>query len=237
MLISVYDTDPNNRTKIKEMLVAYSIQYDREFDLLWITEPEAIEKSKEYLLSCCASFISLDSKEASKFASFAYSQNPDMRICFYKKEEYDVVPLLSTRPMGFFLLNENRKEFFEKANVLFYDIAHSSHYFYYSTRNSVLCYPMRAITYLSSELKYVFVHKQNGESDKIYAKLADVEKDLNREFIRIHKSYLVNPKHLCYIDKRSHEVILDTGEVLPISDPYYREVVDFLQKMSKNAAL
>lgn len=227
MLISVYETNPDNRQKLKELLVSYSIRYNKEFDLLWITESGAVEKSKNYLLSSSICFISLDSDGAEEYANSVYSENPDMRICYYKNDSYDISYLLNTRPIAFYLFNENAEVFYNKVNCIFGDILSSRDFFCYATRTCIYCYPNRNITYISSDLKYVLIHKQNGNVDRIYAKLVDIEKKLNISFIRIHKSYLVNPLYVCRIDKHLHTVELINGDTLSISDPYYQSVIDY----------
>ena len=120
MLISVYETNPDNRQKLKELLVSYSIRYNKEFDLLWITELSAVEKSKNYLLSSSICFISLDSDGAEEYANSVYSENPDMRICYYKNDSYDISYLLNTRPIAFYLFNENAEVFYNKVNCIFF---------------------------------------------------------------------------------------------------------------------
>ncbi len=50
---------------------------------------------------------------------------------------------------------------------------------------------------------------------QLYEKLDEVEKRLgSHHFLRIHKSYLVNMKHLCRIS--NYTAYLDTGEELPV---------------------
>ena len=47
--------------------------------------------------------------------------------------------------------------------------------------------------------------------------LHSFEAVLGNQFYRCHKSYLVNTKYIREINKRNHEVILNTGEILPFS--------------------
>ena len=227
MLITVYETNAGNRQKLKEMFVSYSIRYNKEFDLLWITASGAVEESKEYLLSSSICFISLDSNGAREYANLVYSENPDIRICYYKSEPYDISSLLNTRPIEFYLFNGNGDSFYKKINAILSDIVKSKDFLYYTTRACIYCYPTGYITHISSDLKYVLIHKQDGGIDRIYTKLTDVEKKLNISFVRIHKSYLVNPLYVRRIDRHLHIVELINGETLAISDPYYQSVVDF----------
>ena len=57
----------------------------------------------------------------------------------------------------------------------------------------------------------------------IYEKLDEIETRLREyEFLRIHKSYLVNPKHIRKIS--NYLVYLDTGEELPVPRLKYQAV-------------
>ena len=54
-------------------------------------------------------------------------------------------------------------------------------------------------------------------------KLDRIEEDLNNEeFIRIHKSYLVNYRHIQMIS--NYQVVLDENHILPIPRDKYRKV-------------
>jgi two-component system response regulator LytT len=64
--------------------------------------------------------------------------------------------------------------------------------------------------------KSIFHYMESGMTVyQLYEKLDEVEKRLgSHHFLRIHKSYLVNMKHLCRIS--NYTAYLDTGEELPV---------------------
>lgn len=68
----------------------------------------------------------------------------------------------------------------------------------------------------SSKHKVVFNYLESGMVQyQIYDKLDNIEAKLSSYgFLRIHKSYLVNMRHIQKIS--NYEVILDTGECLPV---------------------
>ena len=74
-----------------------------------------------------------------------------------------------------------------------------------------------SIYYFRSENHKIKIYSLEGENE-FYGKLTDVEKDVPHNFIRIHKSYLVNDN---YIKKYNYEsVILVNDKELPISKAY-----------------
>lgn len=51
----------------------------------------------------------------------------------------------------------------------------------------------------------------------IYDTLTDCERNLSADFLRCHKSYLVNKKHIIEIRKRKKELVIDNGDILAIT--------------------
>lgn len=87
----------------------------------------------------------------------------------------------------------------------------------------------RNILYFQSDLRYVNICLVHGENPRILAKLSAIEELAGELFVRIHKSYLVNAKHVLWMDKKNHLVLLTNGEQLPISDAQYEKVCEKLR--------
>jgi two-component system response regulator AgrA len=51
---------------------------------------------------------------------------------------------------------------------------------------------------------------------QFYEKIKDVEKQ-HADFVRCHKSYVINSQNIRSINKRAREVTLNNGEVIPVS--------------------
>lgn len=70
------------------------------------------------------------------------------------------------------------------------------------------------IFYIESDARLVNIHLKN-EVLVSYAKLSDMEKLLKGNFLRTHKSYLVNLERVK--SYKHNQLILDNGKVIPIS--------------------
>lgn len=85
--------------------------------------------------------------------------------------------------------------------------------------------PVKDILYLEVMHHSVTVYVKDGKSTRtysLYASLSDLEKELAPlGFLRIHKSYLVNMRHLRKLQCR--EALLDSGAALPVSEKSYRD--------------
>lgn len=95
--------------------------------------------------------------------------------------------------------------------------------------------PLDSIYYIESSNHKVELHLKDGEF-ACYAKIGDLELELQDQFFRIHKGYLVN---LSYVDGYSKtEVTLTNGEKLLLSKYKYQDFVKaYLHFLKKGAGL
>ena len=95
--------------------------------------------------------------------------------------------------------------------------------------------PLDSIYYIESSNHKVELHLKDGEF-ACYAKIGDLEVELQDQFFRIHKGYLVN---LAYVDGYSKsEVTLTNGERLLLSKYKYQDFVKaYLRFLKKGAGL
>lgn len=131
----------------------------------------------------------------------------------------------------------SRKYLWTYAALAYETILDDSDSFSYYVRPEYFHIPLNEIRYFASEGRRTHVVSANRR-DTFYRKLDVVEmllRQKNCQFLRIHKSYLVNAG---YISGYSRDyVMLTTGEQLRISRyEYYKSLTDHLQKL-KNTKL
>lgn len=93
-------------------------------------------------------------------------------------------------------------------------------YFVYEFEKQTYRYYCRDILYFESKLRRVIVHTKT-DTGIFYGHLDDIEMKLPF-FVRIHKSFLVNKKHIRSIS--SDKIILFDGAVLPVSRKYSTDI-------------
>ena len=95
--------------------------------------------------------------------------------------------------------------------------------------------PLDSIYYIESSNHKVELHLKNGEF-ACYAKIGDLELELQDQFFRIHKGYLVNLAYVAGYSKT--EVTLTNGERLLLSKYKYQDFVKaYLHFLKKGAGL
>ncbi|MCI8284708.1 MAG: response regulator transcription factor [Firmicutes bacterium] len=88
--------------------------------------------------------------------------------------------------------------------------------------NSKKAIPTGSIYYIESRNHKVILHLNDGELE-YYAKIGELERQLQRSFFRIHKGYLIN---MFYIDSYTKtDVLLTSGDRLLISKYKYSDFV------------
>lgn len=82
--------------------------------------------------------------------------------------------------------------------------------------------PLDNIYYMESQSHKIVLYTKDGELT-YYARIGDLEEELQGNFCRIHKGYLVN---LAYVDEYSKtEIILVNGTKIPLSKYKYEDFV------------
>ena len=95
--------------------------------------------------------------------------------------------------------------------------------------------PLNSICYIESSNHKVELHLKDGEF-ACYAKIGDLEVELQDQFFRIHKGYLVNLSYVAGYSKT--EVTLTNGERLLLSKYKYQDFVKaYLHFLKKGAGL
>lgn len=95
--------------------------------------------------------------------------------------------------------------------------------------DSHFVYPKNDIFFIemSDHPHKIRLHIQNRIIE-MTATLKDIEKQLGDDFIRVHKSVLVNRKHILQLDKINCRIILDNGIVCPCSARFAKKHHSFI---------
>ena len=105
---AVFETDERVRELLREWMVEYLIQENRELNLLWFTQDVTEEKLEKYAKKISFAVISLDREEGRKAGELLYRLNPECRIAYYRCASCALEPLLPTRPSAFFLRKDEK---------------------------------------------------------------------------------------------------------------------------------
>ena len=173
--LSVFENNPERRKKIREWIVSYTVKQNCELEMLWIVDGKASSQIEKYASKMQIAMISLDVENGEDCGKVLYEKNPDCRILYYRGEPCVLLPLLSSRPISFFLWPDGKNAFLEKFDVIYKEVVFAQTTFQYETKSRMYLLAKRNILYFQSDLRYVDIHMVHGENPRILAKLNELE--------------------------------------------------------------
>ena len=91
------------------------------------------------------------------------------------------------------------------------------------------------ILYIKSSSNHITFHFADGKTTQIRKKLAELLDELNQYiFARTHNRIVVNMKHIERVDYPNMEVLLDNGELVPISRSCKKDFEDAYIRFTRN---
>lgn len=149
--------------------------------------------------------------------------NKKINIVFISAHPEYAMELFKIRPVDF-LIKPFKESDIENIVDEHYKTYHSDEdFFQYKSGNDVGRIHYNDILYISSNLRKISIHRMNKGAIELYAKLDDICRKLpDKTFWRIHKSYVINVRHVELFQYDS--ITLDNGEVLSISKAYRQEL-------------
>lgn len=88
-----------------------------------------------------------------------------------------------------------------------------------STSNGLVNIPYKEISYFEARNKKIYIRYENKEVG-FYSTMDKIEEELEYNFVRTHRSFMVNREYIRHIDLTGQEVILKNEEVVPVSRRY-----------------
>lgn len=143
----------------------------------------------------------------------------------YMKEVFEVTP------SGFIVKPLDQKEFEKTFHRVLQTVIGQDAYYRFRYNKEEYKLLIRDILYFTSDLRKTYIIEEGGRYME-YRKLNDISKILGQGkgmFVRIHKSYLVNYRHIV---RFSYDTVkLSNGEVLPVSSHRKQEVDEQLARL------
>lgn len=94
-------------------------------------------------------------------------------------------------------------------------------------QGKILWVSAREITHLEGEGNYTYIHTRQGKKYLVSKTLKVVMEILNVNFIRIHKSYIVNPMYVA-AQIEPDTLLLSCGRKVPIARRRMREIQEMV---------
>lgn len=148
------------------------------------------------------------------------------QIAYISNQSGYAMDLFSVRPIDFLVKPLQAEQVLIKIRQVMALLEKDNRYFEYATGRDRFRLPYKDILYFSSNGRRITITTIHGDF-QYNGKLSAVEDKLcGQSFIAIHKSYIVNYRHI--IKAEPYQLILSDGVILPISQSKRREVTRWL---------
>ncbi len=141
-------------------------------------------------------------------------------IIFLTNSMKHVFEAFEVRPVNYLIKGKATEEEFERVFLKAVEIAmeRRKELLLCKMRDNKIAVPIKDITHIKVSKRLITVHYKDRET-QFYSNLEKLEKQLqNRNFLRIHRSYIVNL--LSVTTYGPHHVILKNGREIPVGTTY-----------------
>lgn len=225
--IAVCDDDRDFSERIKRLIEQYFTEQAAETNItIFNSGDDFLAESIDYN----AVFLDIDMPNISGF-EIAEQISGDTLIIFVTTHDELVYSSLKFRPFRFIRKAYLEEELSETLVEVNKEIAklNASSKFILQTKNGEVLLNVNNIEYIEIYSHLMQVYTVGGEVLECYGSLSAMEKQLNDfDFVRAHKSYLVNCNYIFSIEK--NRIILDDKTEIPLS----RYKADVVKSKFKN---
>lgn len=97
-------------------------------------------------------------------------------------------------------------------------------------KEETLIIPINEIIYMESQLKRIYIYTIKEEYEVKSYTLNKLMEELDDDFIRVHRSYIINKNYITRIDRTDWVVhFKNTKESIPVSRKYQKEIMELLK--------
>lgn len=224
--LAVIDTDRKNIGCIRKLLTDTAVRYDVDMQVDWITDLRKTGRLFEASDTLQLVLINLGlGRIAGTLAKELY-QKSRCYVMYYAQEKLDLEPYLMARPIAFHADLADHALFISKVLALCTMILQDKNLFIRNAKSSTILVRYRNIRYFESNYKNVTLYTSQGRSYTFRGRLDEISRQVPASvFLRVHQSYLVNLSYVERVDKSRKSLLLNSGEELQISKPYYEGVI------------
>lgn len=229
--IGICDDGRNVCGSIENMLEQYAQEKNVRLDTsVWYTGEDLMnDLASGHHLDILFLDIELVNMTGTEVGSYIRNQLDDMgmQIIYISGKASYAQQLFKTQPIDFLVKPISLRQIFEVMDIAVRIITRKKERFEFQQGKDYYYVPMGDIIYLQSEGRKVKVISQKT-SFEYYGKLSEAEKQLSGDFIRIHKSFIVNKE---YVFRYTYETVeMIDGTIFTISMANRKNVRDKILK-------
>ena len=151
------------------------------------------------------------------------------QIVYISSNEQYAMELFQIRPMNFLIKPVDKEHIYKMMDVARKLIGEGDVCLTFKTGRGSRKIGLHDIRYISIDGRKTVVFLADGNKEECYGKIDEVyDKVKNNNFVRVHKSYIVNCNYVNRI--LPGEIVMDDGKTIPVSRSWKEEVSKICQQ-------
>lgn len=231
--IAVAVRDNITARKLTNRIVSFSLRRsgggeDIEFDFAYYDDLPKLLKQSQNIDMAMISFEILEKNR--DILAMLYRSNPVMFSVPFGSPDEKVCAFLALRPAGHLRNPDDQDQIDRLCLWCAEGMMDSTDVLQLKTRQGCYAITASSILFCQSAQKYVMIVTQTGEIFRKLEKLDQLTLSLPDYFVRVHQSFLVNFRRISGLDKTNWEILLDSGNRIPVSRAYQKTIAEQIQK-------
>lgn len=218
--------------KLTNRLVSFSLRRSKEADIDF--DFAYFDNLSKMLISAAnidMSFISYEILDGDyDILALLYKRNPSAFSVPLGLPDGRICNFLALRPAGHLRTPDDQEQIDMLCHWCAEGMMGSTEVLQIKTRQGYRAVTASSILFCQSDQKYVMIIMESGEIFRKLEKLNHLSMELPEYFVRVHQSFLVNSHRISGLDKVSWEILLDSGNRIPVSRAYQKTVTEHIQK-------
>ena len=227
-----FEPDTAVQQMLRRFVMGYSIRSDVDARMDWLTKPEQLSVLDQLAVDAHIALINADIMPHSITAGKIILQaNPQCLLVYYGRRSRDLADYFPARPVAYLDWTDEEDAWEQLLQQLHRQIRSDESFFSWTSKFCRYYIPCSQIITLRSNRGSLEVHTASGLHIMI-GKLDEAEKRLpSKDFLRVHKSTLVNVHKIQMMDRSDRCLLLQDGSRAYISKVHYKTVSDFVESM------
>lgn len=230
--IYIYDGKASVCEKIKKICEQYlmSRNYENEIGYCGTSTEELLRIIRE--LSCNSIFMLEAGKALRSLSDELRDRNVAAYIIIFINDLSDITEFmtLSVKPSGIIIKPPEGGSIRQLLDEIESDLKRNSgktgtDVFVFRTKSREYSISLDNIIFFESREKKMFIRTRSQEFS-YYGTFSEVESQVDENFVRVHKSFMINKRHAAEVDRKNNTIIMDDGTAVFYSRTY-KESVSF----------
>lgn len=229
-----FEPDTAVQQMLRRFVMGYSIRADVDARMDWLTNSEQLSVLDQLAADAHIALINADVMPHSITAGKIILQaNPQCLLVYYGRRSRDLADYFPARPVAYLDWTNGEDVWEQLFRQLHQQIRSDESFFSWTSKFCRYFIPCSQIITLRSNRGSLEVHTA-GAQHTMTGKLDEAEKRLPpQDFLRVHKSTLVNVHKIQMMDRSDRCLVLQDGSRAYISKVHYKAVSDYIENMTK----